>query len=103
MRQLSALDSQFLGFETAADVASVAGLAILGREVSRDELLVLLKDRTGRIEQLRQRLRAAAPARPAHTAERGGLRPPPFRLRRALSTTSNGSRTPSASRSTTWS
>ncbi|GIH96301.1 wax ester/triacylglycerol synthase family O-acyltransferase [Planobispora siamensis] len=57
MRQLSALDEQFLDFETEADVANVAGLAILEREVSRDELFVLLKDRLGRVEQLRQRLK----------------------------------------------
>nr|BFE79399.1 wax ester/triacylglycerol synthase family O-acyltransferase [Planobispora longispora] len=57
MRQLSALDGQFLDFETEANVANVAGLAILECEVSRDELFVLLKERLGRIEQLRRRLR----------------------------------------------
>jgi WS/DGAT/MGAT family acyltransferase len=56
MRQLSALDAQFLDFETATNVANIAGLAILARVVSRQDLLLLLKERLGRVEQLRRRL-----------------------------------------------
>ncbi|GII88183.1 diacylglycerol O-acyltransferase [Sphaerisporangium siamense] len=56
MRQLSALDAQFLNFESETNVANVAGLSILDGEVSRDDLLKLVEERSALVPQLRQRL-----------------------------------------------
>ena len=56
MRQLSALDAQFLGFESDTNVANVAGLAILEGEVRRDALVRLVEERAATIAPLRQRL-----------------------------------------------
>ncbi|GAA5076225.1 WS/DGAT/MGAT family acyltransferase [Thermocatellispora tengchongensis] len=56
MRQLSALDAQFLDFETVTNVANVAGLAILDRVIAREDLLVRLRARLHRVHQLRRRL-----------------------------------------------
>jgi diacylglycerol O-acyltransferase / wax synthase len=62
MRQLSALDAQFLNAETGATVAHIAGLSVLdpsatpaGRLV-RDDLLELLRHRIHLIRELRWRL-----------------------------------------------
>ncbi|MGP3965723.1 WS/DGAT/MGAT family O-acyltransferase [Nonomuraea sp. 3N208] len=56
MRQLSALDAQFLNFETATNVANVGGLAVLGKDVSREKILNRLVERMAGVPQLRQRL-----------------------------------------------
>lgn len=56
MRQLSALDAQFLNFETATNVANVGGLAILDGLLTREHVLTQLQERLGGIPQLRQRL-----------------------------------------------
>ncbi|GGK90719.1 diacylglycerol O-acyltransferase [Sphaerisporangium melleum] len=56
MRQLSALDAQFLNFETDTNVANVAGLSILEGPVDRDELLSLVEERAERVPPLRQRI-----------------------------------------------
>ncbi len=62
MRQLSALDAQFLNIESGGTVAHIAGLAILdasrtpnGR-LTLDDLLGLVRRRLHRIEQFRWRL-----------------------------------------------
>ncbi|WP_327092476.1 hypothetical protein OIE66_18070 [Nonomuraea sp. NBC_01738] len=56
MRQLSALDAQFLNFETATHVANVGGLAILAGPVAGRDVLALLRERMDGIPQLRRRL-----------------------------------------------
>ncbi|WP_431895257.1 WS/DGAT/MGAT family O-acyltransferase [Nonomuraea sp. bgisy101] len=56
MRQLSALDAQFLNFETDTNVANIGGLAILETSLSREAILARLKDRLAGTPQLRQRL-----------------------------------------------
>ncbi|WP_084965794.1 WS/DGAT/MGAT family O-acyltransferase [Thermoactinospora rubra] len=56
MRQLSALDAQFLNFETDTNVANVGGLAILDGTVSRTGILALLEERLPAVPQLRRRL-----------------------------------------------
>ncbi|MFC4535069.1 WS/DGAT/MGAT family O-acyltransferase [Sphaerisporangium dianthi] len=56
MRQLSALDAQFLAFETDTNVANVAGLSILEGPISRDELLDLVEERSALVPPLRQRI-----------------------------------------------
>ncbi|MFC4586752.1 WS/DGAT/MGAT family O-acyltransferase [Sphaerisporangium corydalis] len=56
MRQLSALDAQFLNFETETNVANVAGLSILQGQVSRDDLVKLVEERSALVPPLRQRL-----------------------------------------------
>ncbi|MEU8268808.1 wax ester/triacylglycerol synthase family O-acyltransferase [Sphaerisporangium sp. NPDC049002] len=56
MRQLSALDAQFLNFETETNVANVAGLSILEGEVTRDDLVKLVEERSALVAPLRQRV-----------------------------------------------
>ncbi|MEV6985359.1 wax ester/triacylglycerol synthase family O-acyltransferase [Sphaerisporangium sp. NPDC051017] len=56
MRQLSALDAQFLNFESDTNVANVAGLSILDGDVARDDLLKLVEERSALVAPLRQRL-----------------------------------------------
>ncbi|WP_431920990.1 WS/DGAT/MGAT family O-acyltransferase [Nonomuraea jabiensis] len=56
MRQLSALDAQFLNFETATDVANIGGLAVLETGLSREKILLRLTERMPEVPQLRQRL-----------------------------------------------
>ncbi|MFC6081820.1 WS/DGAT/MGAT family O-acyltransferase [Sphaerisporangium aureirubrum] len=56
MRQLSALDAQFLNFETETNVANVAGLSILDGELGREELVALVEERSHLVEPLRRRL-----------------------------------------------
>ncbi|MFI6596600.1 wax ester/triacylglycerol synthase family O-acyltransferase [Nonomuraea sp. NPDC050536] len=56
MRQVSALDAQFLNFETATNVANIGGVAVLESDVTREDILVRVKDRLPAIPQLRQRL-----------------------------------------------
>ncbi|SEN51371.1 wax ester/triacylglycerol synthase family O-acyltransferase [Nonomuraea pusilla] len=56
MRQLSAVDAQFLNFETDADVANIGGLAILERPLPLDRALARLRDRVAVVPQLRRRL-----------------------------------------------
>ncbi|MEV0970697.1 WS/DGAT/MGAT family O-acyltransferase [Microtetraspora glauca] len=61
-RQLSALDAQFLNFETSANLAHIAGLAVLdpstapGGEVTRATLIDLIKERAHLAPPLRRRL-----------------------------------------------
>ncbi|WP_214410629.1 WS/DGAT/MGAT family O-acyltransferase [Sphaerisporangium fuscum] len=56
MRQLSAVDAQFLNFETDTNVANIAGLSILEGELTRDELVKLVEERCALVPQLRQRI-----------------------------------------------
>ncbi|GAA4038982.1 WS/DGAT/MGAT family O-acyltransferase [Nonomuraea soli] len=56
MRQLTALDAQFLNFETATNVANVGGLSILHGPVSRQEVLARMAERIDGVPQLRRRL-----------------------------------------------
>ncbi|KAB8191956.1 wax ester/triacylglycerol synthase family O-acyltransferase [Nonomuraea phyllanthi] len=56
MRQLSALDAQFLNFETATNIANVGGLALLGKDLSREKIQRRLAERMAVVPQLRQRL-----------------------------------------------
>ncbi|MBB2913601.1 WS/DGAT/MGAT family acyltransferase [Streptosporangium becharense] len=56
MRQLSAVDTQFLNFETSTNVANIGGLAILSGELSRTRLLSLLARRLHLAPPLRLRL-----------------------------------------------
>ncbi|MGW6505852.1 WS/DGAT/MGAT family O-acyltransferase [Nonomuraea angiospora] len=56
MRQLSALDAQFLNFETATNVANVGGLAVLYKDLSRKKIQRRLAERMAGVPQLRQRL-----------------------------------------------
>ncbi|MEV7966107.1 wax ester/triacylglycerol synthase family O-acyltransferase [Sphaerisporangium sp. NPDC088356] len=55
MRQLSALDAQFLSFESETNVANVAGLSILEGEVARDDLVKLVEERSALVAPLRER------------------------------------------------
>ncbi|WP_067171584.1 WS/DGAT/MGAT family O-acyltransferase [Microtetraspora niveoalba] len=61
-RQLSALDAQFLNFETSANLAHIAGLAVLdpstapGGEVTREALVELIRERAHLAPPLRRRL-----------------------------------------------
>ncbi len=61
-RQLSALDAQFLNFETATNVAHIAGLAILdpstapGGVITREDLISLLQERMHLAPPLRRHL-----------------------------------------------
>jgi WS/DGAT/MGAT family acyltransferase len=61
-RQLSALDAQFLNFETATNVAHIAGLAILdpstapGGVITREDLISLLQERLHLAPPLRRHL-----------------------------------------------
>ncbi|GII76293.1 diacylglycerol O-acyltransferase [Sphaerisporangium rufum] len=56
MRQLSALDAQFLNFETDTNVANIALLSIVDGELDRDELAGLVERRAALIPPLRQRI-----------------------------------------------
>ncbi|MFI7127875.1 wax ester/triacylglycerol synthase family O-acyltransferase [Nonomuraea sp. NPDC050153] len=56
MRQLSALDAQFLNFETATNVANVGGLSVLARDLPKEKVLDRLAERMAGVPQLRQRL-----------------------------------------------
>ncbi|WP_433427671.1 WS/DGAT/MGAT family O-acyltransferase [Nonomuraea sp. CA-141351] len=56
MRQLSALDAQFLNFETATNIANVGGLAVLGKDLSREKIQHRLAERMAGVPQLRRRL-----------------------------------------------
>jgi diacylglycerol O-acyltransferase len=62
MRQLSALDAQFLNFESVTNTANIAGLAILdaserpGGPLTRDDLIALLDKRSHLAPPLRRRL-----------------------------------------------
>ncbi|GIH94809.1 wax ester/triacylglycerol synthase family O-acyltransferase [Planobispora siamensis] len=56
MRQLSAVDTQFLNFETATNVANIAGLAILDGKLTRADLLSLMAERLHAAAPLRRRL-----------------------------------------------
>jgi WS/DGAT/MGAT family acyltransferase len=62
MRQLSALDAQFLNIESGGTVAHIAGLAILDASrtpagaLTLEDLLALVRRRLSRIEQFRWRL-----------------------------------------------
>nr|BFE78864.1 hypothetical protein GCM10020093_014650 [Planobispora longispora] len=56
MRQLSAVDTQFLNLETSTNVANIAGLAILEGGLTRGDLLSLMAGRLHVAEPFRQRL-----------------------------------------------
>ncbi|MEU7863989.1 wax ester/triacylglycerol synthase family O-acyltransferase [Nonomuraea sp. NPDC049141] len=56
MRQLSALDAQFLSFETVTNVANIGGLAVLEAGLAKDEILHRLAERMAGVPQLRRRL-----------------------------------------------
>ncbi|MBO3747830.1 wax ester/triacylglycerol synthase family O-acyltransferase [Streptosporangiaceae bacterium NEAU-GS5] len=56
MRQLTALDTQFLSTESATTAAHVAGVAILADPVTRADLVTLLNDRAHLAPPLRMRL-----------------------------------------------
>ncbi|GAA3235807.1 WS/DGAT/MGAT family O-acyltransferase [Nonomuraea helvata] len=56
MRQLSALDAQFLNFETDTNIANIGGLAVLGKDLSREKIQHRLAERMAAVPQLRQRL-----------------------------------------------
>ncbi|WP_326639461.1 wax ester/triacylglycerol synthase family O-acyltransferase [Streptosporangium sp. NBC_01755] len=56
MRQLSAVDTQFLNFETSTNVANIGGLAILSGRLSRSDLVSLLARRLHLAAPFRMRL-----------------------------------------------
>ncbi|MGC5012367.1 WS/DGAT/MGAT family O-acyltransferase [Streptosporangium sp. DT93] len=56
MRQLNAVDTQFLNFETSTNVANIGGLAILSGGLSRDDLVALLARRLHLAAPFRMRL-----------------------------------------------
>jgi WS/DGAT/MGAT family acyltransferase len=56
LRQLSALDAQFLNFETDTNVANIAVLLIVERELSRNDLVKLVEERCAVFAPLRQRI-----------------------------------------------
>ncbi|MGI5242313.1 WS/DGAT/MGAT family O-acyltransferase [Dactylosporangium sp. CA-139066] len=56
MRQLSALDAQFLSLETDAGVANIGGLSVLDGECSRNDLVALVGERSALVAPLRQRI-----------------------------------------------
>lgn len=56
MRQLSAVDTQFLNFETSTNVANIGGLAILAGGLSRSALVSLLARRLHLAAPFRMRL-----------------------------------------------
>ncbi|MGN9840216.1 WS/DGAT/MGAT family O-acyltransferase [Nonomuraea sp. H19] len=56
MPQLSALDAQFLHFETATNVANIAGLAVLDGDLNRADLQGLLERRLPYVPALRRKL-----------------------------------------------
>ncbi|MGP3932895.1 WS/DGAT/MGAT family O-acyltransferase [Nonomuraea sp. KM88] len=56
MPQLTALDAQFLHFETATNIANIAGLAILDGDLHRADLQALLEQRLPYVPALRRKL-----------------------------------------------
>lgn len=56
MPQLTALDAQFLHFETATNVANIAGLAILEGDLNRASLQALLEERLPHVPAMRRKL-----------------------------------------------
>ncbi|PZG07841.1 WS/DGAT/MGAT family O-acyltransferase [Nonomuraea aridisoli] len=56
MPQLSALDAQFLQFETDTNIANIAGLAIVDGDINRADLQALLERRLAYVPALRRRL-----------------------------------------------
>ncbi|MGW3349113.1 WS/DGAT/MGAT family O-acyltransferase [Nonomuraea rubra] len=56
MPQLTALDAQFLHFETATNIANIAGLAILDGDLNRADLQGLLERKLPYVPALRRRL-----------------------------------------------
>ncbi|MFI7704915.1 wax ester/triacylglycerol synthase family O-acyltransferase [Nonomuraea sp. NPDC049480] len=56
MSQLSALDAQFLHFETATNVANIAGLAVLDGDLNRTDLQNLLEQRLPYVPAMRRKL-----------------------------------------------
>ncbi|AQZ70251.1 unnamed protein product [[Actinomadura] parvosata subsp. kistnae] len=56
MPQLSALDAQFLHFETATNIANIAGLAVLEGDLNRADLQELLERKLPYVPALRRRL-----------------------------------------------
>ncbi|TMR94503.1 WS/DGAT/MGAT family O-acyltransferase [Nonomuraea basaltis] len=56
MSQLTALDAQFLHFETATNVANIAGLAVLDGDLNRADLQDLLEQRLPYVPALRRKL-----------------------------------------------
>ncbi|MEU4226467.1 wax ester/triacylglycerol synthase family O-acyltransferase [Nonomuraea sp. NPDC026600] len=56
MPQLTALDAQFLHFETATNIANIAGLAILDGDLNRADLQALLERRLPYVPALRRKL-----------------------------------------------
>ncbi|MEU4834683.1 wax ester/triacylglycerol synthase family O-acyltransferase [Streptosporangium sp. NPDC023615] len=56
MRQLNAVDTQFLNFETSTNVANIGGLAILSGGLSRADLVALLARRLHLAAPFRMRL-----------------------------------------------
>ncbi|MFC4015420.1 wax ester/triacylglycerol synthase family O-acyltransferase [Nonomuraea purpurea] len=56
MRQLNALDAQFLNFETATNIANVGGLTVLAKDLPREKILDRLAERMAGLPQLRRRL-----------------------------------------------
>ncbi|WP_214323893.1 WS/DGAT/MGAT family O-acyltransferase [Nonomuraea sediminis] len=56
MPQLTPLDAQFLHFETATNVANIAGLAILEGDVNRSDLQALLEQRLPHVPAMRRKL-----------------------------------------------
>ncbi|SEH01994.1 acyltransferase, WS/DGAT/MGAT [Nonomuraea solani] len=56
MPQLTALDAQFLHFETATNIANIAGLAVLDGDLNRADLQALLERRLPYVPALRRKL-----------------------------------------------
>jgi len=56
MAQLTALDAQFLHFETATNVANIAGLAVLDGALDRTDLQAMLQARLPYVPALRRKL-----------------------------------------------
>ncbi|MBF8193363.1 wax ester/triacylglycerol synthase family O-acyltransferase [Nonomuraea sp. K274] len=56
MPQLTALDAQFLHFETATNIANIAGLAILEGDLNRADLQAMLERRLPYVPALRRKL-----------------------------------------------
>ncbi|MEV0389068.1 wax ester/triacylglycerol synthase family O-acyltransferase [Nonomuraea sp. NPDC050643] len=56
MAQLTALDAQFLHFETATNIANIAGLAVLDGDLNRADLQALLERRLPYVPALRRKL-----------------------------------------------
>ncbi|NUR83759.1 MAG: wax ester/triacylglycerol synthase family O-acyltransferase, partial [Nonomuraea sp.] len=56
MPQLTPLDAQFLHFETATQVANIAGLAVLDGDLNRSDLQALLEQRLPYVPAMRRKL-----------------------------------------------